>query len=143
MVVRLVLLNIIPAFTILSDKKNHLTEILEEQAILFAVFYVIDVFEVVVQTILLGYLLNPDLELNVTGRQRTPLKFLLLFLGMSNFMLWVYSNFILPRISNTASWNLTFYTPLIHSVMEQFSLPFALFFRFFSMHIILEAYHKL
>lgn len=142
-IVRLALLNIIPAFAFLSDEKKKLTDALEAQAILFAVTYGIDIFEVVTQTLLLGYLLNSELELNVTGRKKQLLRFLLQFLGMSNFMAWIYGSFITPRISSTASWNLEFFTPLVHSVIEQFSLPFALFFRFFSMHIILEAYHRL
>lgn len=138
------LLKIIPVSAILG-KGSHveITDYVRTQANLFTATYALDMFQVLCQTVLLGYLVNHPLELNITGFQRRLFMVLLQFLGMSNFMGWIYGSFIATRLSYTAPWNAEFFSSLVQSVINQFSLPFALFFRFFSMHIILKAHHKI
>ena len=116
---------------------------MREEATLFVITYTIDIFEFIMQTLLMGYLLNTHIRLDIKGWRRKLFMLLLQFLGMSNIMMWIYDSFMIPKLPRGTSWKQDFYPALAVAIMDQFMLPFILFFRFFSMHIILESYHRI
>lgn len=140
---RLVLKDIPTIAAFSNSKPEIISADVKQEAQLFLATYILDIFQVACQTFLLGYLVYDRFELRINGHQKQVFMFLLQFLAMSNLMAWVYSSFIYTYISFTNPWNFKFFDPLVFAVLDQFTLPFSLFFRFFSMHIILEVYHKL
>ena len=125
------------------NKRNKFSQEVQEEATLFVITYTIDILEFIVQTLLLGYLLNTHVRLDIKGWRRKLFMLLLQFLGMSNLMVWIYDSFMIPKLPHRASWKQEFYPAMAVAIMDQFMLPFILFFRFFSMHIILESYHRI
>ena len=115
----------------------------KQQIILFTFTEVFELIQVPVQTYLLTVISSdPSILHNI--KASNPIKFCILinvfqFLAMVNSVLWVNGSFIEFNIIEHLPWTYVLYGDTWKS-LAQFTLPILLFFRFHSVHMIIEMY---
>lgn len=103
--------------------------------------YLVDIFQVCLQAVILLVIKHDQFNINsVEGRLGPMFVFLLQCIAMSNFMAWVSGSFIAFESVSETPWLDFFYTKKIWTVLAQFTLPVTLFFRFHSVHVIIEMF---
>lgn len=100
-----------------------------------------DFFQVALQTYLLLLITSDKFNLHeFEGCSNLLLKLALQFLAMSNFMSWLSGSFLEFDIVQEIPWNDYIFGKNVWTGFAQFTLPFTLFFRFHSVHMIVEVY---
>lgn len=155
MIIRLVFL-VLPVMVMASTEKleqmvnisrnlgidETLGSIKSEGGFYFANF-LCDAVQVVAQTYLIVCILHRDFRMRIRSKFRQKLFLISLqFIGMSNLMFWVCGSFLAFGVFQRTPWSVLFYGSTAWTVINQFTSPLALFFRFLSMHMIWELYHK-
>ena len=119
-------------------------EQLERRAGVYMCTQVVDILETIGQTYVL-IAISSDIQITKSiikagGFNRAVFGFVFQALAVENLMFWLNSSFIDFGIIQNIPWNIAVYGKSIWPGLAQFTLPLALFFRFHSVHIILEVF---
>ena len=134
-------LNIMVNISHSLDIAETVSSIKLEGSFYFSNFFC-DILQVLLQTSLIKCILHEDFECRITGAKRTVFLTTLQFVGMSNFLFWVNGSFLDFGVFQRTPWSNLFYTKKVWTIINQFTSPLALFYRFFCVHMIWEQYHE-
>lgn len=101
----------------------------------------LDLIQVPMQTYLILVINNEQFNLNeIEGKCKHILKLSLQFLAMSNFMAWMDGSFLEFEIVQEIPWNDLIFGKKVWTGIAIFTLPVTLFYRFHSVHLMIEVY---
>lgn len=112
---------------------------------MYTAFQIFELLTIPLQTYLLTALSsNPRIMQNIRSSPRKSfiLTVSLQFLAMSNLMFWMNGSFLEFELIEKSPWTRVVYGDKWMGI-AQFTLPILLFFRFHSVHMIVEIYVKL
>lgn len=101
----------------------------------------VDIIQILMQTSLLMMISCEQFKWSsVLGAKMTWLTTSLQFLAMANFVNWLNASFLEFPLFQKIVWNSIIYTDSVWTGLLQFLFPVSLFFRFHSVHTLLEVY---
>lgn len=100
-----------------------------------------DIVQIFLQTFLLIVISSDKFEWSlVNGKKVFWVKVFLQFLAMANFVNWLNASFLEVQLFQKISWNTIIYSDSVWTGILQFLTPVCLFYRFHSVHTLLEVY---